>query len=70
MALERYAGRPADRAVLYYVRPDREVEVSLGDASAVVRSFREAQERTEFPVRPGERCGKCPFYGGMCPVGR
>jgi ATP-dependent exoDNAse (exonuclease V) beta subunit len=53
LALERYAGRRPDRAVLYYLRSNREVEIGisgeeLGAARAVVRAFRQAQERLEW----------------------
>ena len=75
LGLEKYAGRVPDRAVLYYVRTDRAVEIGLGagdleKARQRVRGFREAQERMEFPLRPGEQCKKCSFYGGLCPEGR
>ncbi|MEO8096323.1 MAG: UvrD-helicase domain-containing protein [Acidobacteriota bacterium] len=75
LAVLRYAGRLPDRALLYYVRPDEAVDVSLGEAELEaaqksVRRFREAQERGEFAVLPGEQCKKCSFWGGMCPEGR
>jgi ATP-dependent helicase/nuclease subunit A len=73
LALERYAGRRPDRAVLYYLRSNRQVEVGvtgedLDAARAVVREFREAQETVEFPLKVGEQCGKCSFFGGFCPA--
>ncbi len=75
LALERYAGRIPDRAVLYYVRSDRAVEISLNaedlkNAEKRVRDFRDAQEEKEFPLRPGGQCKKCAFFGGLCPEGR
>ncbi|MEO5925564.1 MAG: UvrD-helicase domain-containing protein [Bryobacteraceae bacterium] len=75
LALERYAGRIPDRAILYYVRSDRAVEISLSaedlrNAEKRVRDFREAQEEKEFPLRPGGQCKKCAFFGGLCPEGR
>ena len=75
LGLEKYAGRVPDRAVLYYVRTDRAVEIGLSardlaEARGRVRGFREAQERMEFPLRPGGQCKKCSFYGGLCPEGR
>jgi len=75
MALERYVGRPPDRAVLYYLRSNRAIEISLGDAELAatrrtVREFREAQERLQFDLKVGEQCGKCEFWKGVCPAGR
>ena len=67
--------RVPDRAVLYYLRPDRAIEIRFGaeelrQARGKVREFREAQERMEFPLRPSAQCKKCSFYGGLCPEGR
>ena len=75
LGLERYAGRVPDRAVLFYNRLDRAVEIGLSgeeleEARKRVGVFREAQERTEFPLRPGSQCKKCSFFGGLCPQGR
>jgi ATP-dependent helicase/nuclease subunit A len=75
LALERYAGRVPDRALLYYVRSDHSIEIALGhaelrEAESKVKEFREAQERREFPLRPGGQCKKCAFFGGLCPEGR
>jgi ATP-dependent exoDNAse (exonuclease V) beta subunit len=73
LALERYAGRLPDRAVLYYLRSDRAVEVSIapGDfevARATVRAFLTAQESVEFPLKAGDQCRRCPFCAGLCPA--
>jgi CRISPR/Cas system-associated exonuclease Cas4 (RecB family) len=75
LGLERYTGRVPDRAVLYYVRSGHAIEIGLGEAELGkagrwVREFREAQERMEFPLRPGGQCKKCAFFGGLCPEGR
>ena len=75
IALERYVGRRPDRAVLYYLRSNRAVEISLGDAELTaarksVREFREAQERLQFDLKAGEQCGRCEFWKGVCPAGR
>jgi ATP-dependent exoDNAse (exonuclease V) beta subunit len=75
LALERYAGRRPDRAVLYYLRPDRTVEISLTDADldsarSAVRELKQAQEQLQFPLKVGEQCRKCLFWGGVCPAGR
>ncbi len=51
LALERYAGRIADRAMLYYLRPDRAIDVPI-DADAArsaVRAFLKAQDSLEYP---------------------
>jgi ATP-dependent helicase/nuclease subunit A len=73
LALERYAGRRPDRAVLYYLRSDRMVEIGLADqdlaaARNSVRELRDAQERLQFPLKVGEQCRKCLFWGGVCPA--
>jgi len=75
LALERYAGRRPDRAVLYYLRSDRMVEISLTDADlaaarTAVRELRNAQDKLQFPLKVGEQCRKCSFWGGVCPAGR
>lgn len=74
LALEHYGGRLPDRAVLYYLRNDRAVDIDLAgtrleDVRSMVRALREAQEKLEFPLNEGEQCGRCPFYGGICPAG-
>jgi CRISPR/Cas system-associated exonuclease Cas4 (RecB family) len=74
IALERYVGRRPDRAVLYYLRSNRAVDISLGDvelaaARESVREFREAQERLQFDLKVGEQCGKCEYWKGVCPAG-
>jgi len=74
VALERLLGRSPDEAWLYFLRPGVGVTVpiSAGELEAArraVRTFREAQERLEFPLQPGEQCFRCPFYRGLCPAG-
>jgi ATP-dependent exoDNAse (exonuclease V) beta subunit len=73
LALERYAGRLPDRAMLYYVRTNREREVSLEaqvlqEARSAVRKFLDPQERLEFPLRPGRQCRRCAFFQHACPA--
>ena len=73
LALQKYAGRLPDRAVLFYVRSAKEVEVNLDsvaldDARAAVRALRDAQESIEYPLRPGEQCRRCEFYQNRCPA--
>lgn len=75
LALERYLGRLPDRAVLFYLRSGRAVEISLSasELAGAVQALRElldAQERMVFPLREGEHCGRCEFYKGLCPAGR
>jgi ATP-dependent exoDNAse (exonuclease V) beta subunit len=74
IALERYVGRRPGRAVLYYLRSNRAIDISLGDAELAdarktVREFQEAQERLQFDLKVGEQCGKCEFWKGVCPAG-
>ncbi len=74
LGLASLDGRLPDRAFLYFLRHARAVPVSLegeslNSAREQVRAFRDAQDRVEFPLRPGERCLRCAFYRGMCPAG-
>jgi len=71
LALERYAGRRPDRAVLYYLRSNREVEISLTHADlaaarSAVRELKQAQDQLRFPLKAGDQCRKCLFWGGVC----
>jgi ATP-dependent helicase/nuclease subunit A len=73
LALERLTGRPPDEAYVYFLRPNAAVPVdlrpSLFDApEAVVREFREAQERQHFPLREGDHCRACPHFTRLCPA--
>ncbi len=75
LALERLNGRPPDEAYLYFLRPNVAIKVdlrpSLFDApEPMVREFREAQERMQYPLREGEHCRTCPHFGRLCPAGR
>jgi ATP-dependent exoDNAse (exonuclease V) beta subunit len=75
LALERYAGRRPDRAVLYYLRSNRVVDIGLADsdltaARNAVRELRDAQDQLQFPLKVGEQCRKCLFWRGVCPAGR
>jgi hypothetical protein len=40
----------------------------LEDARAAVRALESAQNSLEFPLKIGEQCRRCPFYGGLCPA--
>lgn len=73
LALERYTGRLPDRAALCYLRPGRIVEVSLTGAELervreTVRELAAAQSEMKFPLKVGEQCRRCWFYGGLCPA--
>jgi ATP-dependent exoDNAse (exonuclease V) beta subunit len=73
LALERYAGRRPDRAVLYYLRSNRMIDISLADsdlaaARNAVRELRQAQDQLQFPLKVGEQCRRCLFWGGVCPA--
>jgi len=73
LALERYAGHLPDRAVLYYLRSNRAIEVGISEGElagvkTTVAAFREAQESLEFPLRAGEQCKRCEFYRNRCPA--
>jgi ATP-dependent exoDNAse (exonuclease V) beta subunit len=78
LSLERYAGRAADRAVLYYLRPDKMIDVPIdpGAARAAVLAFLNAQDAAgdplnpdpmnSYPMKPGEQCRRCAFFGNLC----
>jgi ATP-dependent exoDNAse (exonuclease V) beta subunit len=73
VAVERIVGNPPDRALLCFLRPDVTVAVDVSPAAlaravGMVRVFRDAQERQEFPLQVGEHCLRCPFFHGMCPA--
>ena len=70
LALEKYAGKVPDRALLAYVRTDRTREVNIDRARAAeaARAFRDAQENLQYPIRPGSRCRRCLFFEDRCPA--
>ncbi len=71
LALERYAGRIPQRAVLHYLRSGRVIDVPLGSldrATQAVRAFRDAQESREYPLNPGEHCRRCAYFEKSCPA--
>ena len=73
MAIEKIAGRSADRAYLHFLRPDRIVEVDLSPSllespEQIVRDFQEAQSKLEFPLNEGAHCRRCAFFGDLCPA--
>jgi ATP-dependent helicase/nuclease subunit A len=75
LALERYAGRLPDRAVLFYLRSGRAVEISLtsddfNSAKMTLKSFVNAQNSMVFSLQEGEHCRRCAFYRGLCPAGK
>ena len=74
LAIERLNGRAPQEAYVYFLRPNVAVPVdvrpSLFNApEPLVRAFREAQERSHFPLNEGEHCRYCPHFGGLCPAG-
>ncbi len=71
LALERYAGKIPQRAVLFYLRSGKAVDVdltSLDRARQAVRAFRDAQESSEYPLKPGDHCRRCAYFGNSCPA--
>jgi ATP-dependent helicase/nuclease subunit A len=74
MAVESITGRPVGRACLHFLRSDKVVDVDLGTSlwespQLLVREFQGAQSSLEFALNEGPRCGRCPFYKGLCPAG-
>ncbi len=75
LALERYLGRLPDRAVLFYLRSGRAVEISLSLndlkwAKETLSEALESQKTMVFPLREGSHCLRCEFYQGLCPAGK
>ncbi len=73
LALERYAGRIPDRALLSFLKSGNELQINLDrkgleDARRKVQELAAAQDRLEFPLKVGEQCRRCWFYGGDCPA--
>ena len=74
-ALAQLAGRAPDRAYVHFLRVNRSVPVSLSpslfdDPLQVVREFRDAQDKLEFPLREADHCRQCPYVSGLCPAPR
>jgi ATP-dependent exoDNAse (exonuclease V) beta subunit len=73
LALERYLGRRPDKALLFYLRSGREVEIALDDldsAKAAIGRFLDAQQNLRFDLKEGDHCRRCAFYKKLCPAGR
>lgn len=75
LALERYLGRLPDRAVLFYLRARRAVDITLSSkdvesAKNAVSEFFNAQKTMRFSLQEGDQCRRCAFYKGLCPAGR
>jgi ATP-dependent exoDNAse (exonuclease V) beta subunit len=73
LALERLAGRRPDQALLYFLRPDVTVRVSVGPTELAaardsVKALQRAQSEMRFPINPADHCRRCPFYHGLCPA--
>ncbi len=73
LAIERYSGRLPDRAVLYYLRSNRMVEVGISEAEldearVAVREFRDTQESLEFPLKVGPAMRTLRIFRQSLPV--
>jgi CRISPR/Cas system-associated exonuclease Cas4 (RecB family) len=73
IALEAYAKRMPDRALLFFPLSGNVTEVSLTSedlesARAAIRSLAAAQQSLEFPMNPGQRCRHCAFFHNPCPA--
>jgi CRISPR/Cas system-associated exonuclease Cas4 (RecB family) len=72
LALECYAGRLPDHALVFFPLSGNVAEVSLTSEDlestrAAIRSLAAAQQRMEFPMNPGQRCLRCVFFRNACP---
>ena len=73
IAVEQLAGRAADRAYLYFLRPDTAVEIDLAPSllespGQIVAAFQEAQAALDFPLNEAQHCRACPFVRDLCPA--
>jgi len=73
IAIERLTKRRPERALLYFLRPNIAIAVSIGEpalaaAAQILREFRLAQDQMDFPLHEGEHCIRCPHFRGMCPA--
>jgi ATP-dependent exoDNAse (exonuclease V) beta subunit len=73
LAVERITGRAVDRAWLYFLRPDKPIEIDLAPSlldspQQIARDFQDAQSSLQFPMNVGEHCRRCQFYKGLCPA--
>jgi ATP-dependent exoDNAse (exonuclease V) beta subunit len=72
LALTRALGKPPNHALLYFLRPDLALPVSVAEAdrnvSRVSRDFVAAQERMNFPLNVGPHCRRCEFFRNICPA--
>jgi len=73
LALERLTGKLPDQAFLSLLRLSLDVHISVdeaavGAAEALARELSDAQQRLQFPVRPGDHCFRCPFFQKLCPM--
>ncbi|MCC6362575.1 MAG: UvrD-helicase domain-containing protein [Bryobacterales bacterium] len=73
LALQRLTGKLPNHAILWYLRTQTPVAVSLhpqaiGEARALVRHLREAQSTIVFPLREGDHCLRCAHYQSACPA--
>jgi len=61
---------PVHHAYLYFLRPNRAVEVPLDPAAAraKVEELYQAQSRLDFPLHEGPHCHHCPYFRGLCPA--
>jgi ATP-dependent helicase/nuclease subunit A len=66
-------GKKPGRALLFFLRLGRAVEISLDPQSLTeaVRQVEElflAQESQQFPLKIAGHCRRCPHYRGLCPA--
>ncbi len=67
------SGNPVDRAVLFYLRPGKSVDVDVGEAAlgrtkALVEEFFAAQRSQDYPLKTGAHCRLCPHFRRSCPA--
>lgn len=67
------SGNPVDRAVLFYLRPGKCVDVDIGEAALgrstdLVEEFFAAQRSQDYPLKIGAHCRLCPHFRRACPA--
>ncbi len=67
------ADRPADRAVVFYLRHGTPIDIEIGpeaieNAERLVEEFFTAQRLQRYPLHVGAHCRHCPHYQRACPA--
>lgn len=73
IAIERATGKRPRQAWLHFLRSNTLSAVAVDDAAirrveGMLAELAQAQDALNFPLREGERCRSCQFFGSQCPA--